>query len=138
MTHYYYYIDTGRQIDATTKFYRVAVSSSKQGDRDYLYLLARASDCGHYFARDSADVSAFLQRIAKSLYGSSCCDAISRLNVQMVKARDLVRAFKASVSLPLSQVALSNHNDQMNALNSCYRIFSNLSRKKHVSPIGNV
>ena len=38
MKHYYYYIMAGREIDETAQFFKVAVGSSKQAQRDFLYL----------------------------------------------------------------------------------------------------
>lgn len=123
MTHYYLYIAAGTELDATAKFFKVAVGSSRQSQRDYLFLLAHSVNHFHFFEIWSNDVDAFLDK----------CWTLSGLNrtmLQQVSARELVRAFKSNTYPTLSQQALHNANYQRFALNVAYRIQSNLNREK--------
>lgn len=129
MTHFWYLICAGREIDETTKFFRVGVSTSQQGDRDFLFLTAFAESHDYFFYKDSAAVSDFVMKCIKSLtLDGGKPDFVSN-KIQLVKARDLVRAIKASEALPLSQAQLSNFNHQAHFLSLNYRFFSNLNRR---------
>lgn len=93
MSRIYYFIEAGRTVDLTARFYRVEVSATKQGDRDFLFLLARAASLNYYFELRSVASTAFIARLADSL-------GVDFLPMQAVKARDLVRAIKKGVALP--------------------------------------
>ena len=123
MTHYYLYIEAGATVDTTSRFYKVAVGTSKQAQKDYLFLVAHAVDNGHFFEIWSTQVDAFLEK----------CWSLSQLDRSSVvptTARDLVRAFKTNTRPTLSSQTLINRHRMMNALNIAYRIQSNLNREK--------
>lgn len=122
MNSYYLYIQAGAIIDESASFYKVAVGTSRQANRDYLFLLAHAEQHAHYFELWSADVAEFVNKIAQSL----CRDS---LPLQLVKARDLVRCLKAAESMPLSAAFLHNQHQLRNILDTNYRIFSNISAR---------
>ena len=122
MIHYHLYISAGRQIDNSAQFFKVAVGSSAQANRDFLFLVAHAVDHGHYFALWSQREVEFCDRIARSL-------SLSRLPFRRVTARDLVRSFKQGSSLPLSANLLHNAHRQNAQLNLDYRISHFLSRR---------
>lgn len=113
MTHFYYYIAAGRVIDDTALFYHVKVHSTLQGDRDLLYLIGYAVSHGHYFEKRS-DVS--------TEFFLNCKDSVNFpiSRVQLVDARDLVRAFKKSEQVPLSSAALSTGHHLLDLLNTAY------------------
>lgn len=93
MSRIYYFIEAGQTVDLSARFYRVEVSATKQGDRDFLFLLARAASLNYYFELRSVASTAFIARLANSL-------GVDFLPMQAVKARDLVRALKKGVSMP--------------------------------------
>lgn len=126
MIHYHLYIAAGAELDATAKFFKVAIGSSKQDQRDYLFLLAHSVDHFHYFEQWSSEVDAFLDK-CWTLAG------LERKLIQRVSARELVRALKANTFPSLSQQYLHNVHYMRNALDIAYRIQSNLNREKATS-----
>lgn len=131
MTHYWYLICAGQEIDETTKFFRVGVTQSHQGDRDFLFLTAFAESHNYFFHMDSLAVSDYVMKCVKSLTLDGGKPDFVTNKIQVVKARDLVRAIKASEALPLSQAQLANFNHEAHFLSLNYRIFSNLNRRSH-------
>lgn len=123
MTKYHFYIVAGQQVDSTAKFFRVGIGTTKQADRDFLFLLKYAADNGHYFSVWSREVDDFIHRLADSLN-------LDCLPIQAVNARELVRSFRERTSLPFSQDALKNTNAMRYAFNVDYRISSNLNRRE--------
>lgn len=122
MVHYYYYVSAGRQCDAQTKIYKVAVGTSQQCQRDYAFLMAYAKANGHYFEVVTSRSDDFIKRLRHSLGG---------FNVQMgwISCRELVRELRDTISTPLKSPILVGQHRQRKALNLTYRISSNLSRK---------
>lgn len=123
MTHYYLYIAAGAELDATAKFFKVAVGSSKQSQRDYLFLLAHSVEHFHFFEMWSNEVDLFLDK-CWTLSG------LDRALIQQVSARELVRAFKSNAYPALSQQYLHNVSQMRFALNTAYRVQSNLNRMR--------
>ncbi len=123
MTHFYYYISTGATWDDTTIVYKVAVSASQQGRRDFLFLTAYSVDHGHYFELLSQKTDMFIRRVLQSLsiYGTS---------IVHVSARDLVRSLRANEALTLSPGALHNTHTQRKALDTGYRVQCNLNARR--------
>lgn len=130
MVHIYYLIVAGREVDTNSTFYQVSVSSSAQGDRDFLYLTAFAVDGGHYFVRKSAMSSDFVHKLALSLFPESPSNCDCLVPFQKIKARNLVRALKKSCANPLAGHSLSNRHQTLTYLNGNYRAFSNLNNWK--------
>lgn len=131
MTHFWYLICAGQEIDETTRFFCVGVSQSQQGIRDFLFLTAFAESHNYFFAKDCVAVSYYVMKCVKSLTLDGEKPGFVTNKIQMVKARDLVRAIKASEALPLSRAQLANFNHQAHFLSLNYRIFSNLNRRSH-------
>lgn len=48
MTRNYIYIEAGREIDMSSRFFRVSIGTNKQANRDYLFLLAWATDHNYF------------------------------------------------------------------------------------------
>lgn len=126
MTHYYLYIEAGQVLDETARFYQVGIGTSRQANSDYLYLLSRATESGHYFALWSDEVDDFLSKVKKSLHRSD-------LTPQRILARDYVRACKAAVAVPPSVTAAVNADHMRKNFDTTYRIISNLRRCKKPS-----
>lgn len=122
MTHKYLYIEAGAQIDATTHFFIVWLGNSKQADRDYLYLVANATNHNHYFKLWSKEVDDFIVKVRESLH-------LNSLPFQSVTARALVRSFKSSTSVMMDAKMLHNSDYQRRFLDTNYRIITNLKRK---------
>lgn len=123
MTHYYYYIAAGTTWDGTTAIYKIAVSDSMQGRRDFLYITAYSVDHQHYFEIVSAKSDNFIRRTLQSL-------AIYGISIVHVSARDLVRSLRANEALTLSQEALHNAHTQRMALNLGYRVQSKINARR--------
>lgn len=120
----YYFIDAPGEISLeTSRFFVVQVSSSKQGDRDYLFLIAYAAEYSAFFEIRSLESTAFINRVADSL-------AVDFLPFISIKARALVSALKKGVAVPLdaSAIASKNHLRFINSLD--YRIAANIAAKR--------
>lgn len=128
MTHYHYYITAGRQLDTTSKIYLVGVGTSRQADRDYLFLLSHATTAGHYFELRNQDTTNFVTRVQNQLNDEADAAHQPHPTMQMIKIRDLVRSIKAQVALPLTSCSLHNAHEIRNLIDGSYRAFSNLSR----------
>lgn len=128
MTHNYYFIDAGRIIDSNTKFYLVAVGTSKQADRDFLYLTAYAADHQCYFERVSEHTDAFVQRIAQSIAPVDKLAPMASLNMQHVSARELVRCLKTSTAVPSSVLQEQQQAYLLSQLSVNYRAFRNIAK----------
>lgn len=122
MTHYYYYIIAGAQCDENTRLFKVGVGSSKQGQRDYLFLTAFAVEHGHYFELVSAKTDNFVHRVTLSLGGVLP-------SIMVLSSREMVRYLKGAGLPTLSNDALLSNDAQLKVLNTNYRIISNLRRR---------
>ena len=128
MTRNYIYIEAGRVIDTSSRFFRVSIGTSIQANRDYLFLLAYATDHNYFLELNSAAVADYLLNIAKSL-GSSCDGrALDILNIQNVKVRDLVRALKSSTKISAKYLTRSCEEHQRDLLDSAYYSMKKLAR----------
>lgn len=129
MTHYYYYIETGEQLTTDARFYRVGIGSSKQADRDFLFLLAYSTTHGHFFKKDCPDVSDFILRCAESLYDGCSGNSMLNLPIQQCKARDLVRLFKTGERISLNVIEPRNRHHLRLNIDSSYHTFCEISRR---------
>ena len=90
-------------MDETSHVYRVAVGTSIQANRDYLFLIAFSQSHGHYFEIVSLKSSEFVTKVLDSGY-----------HLEAITARDLVRSIKSQTANPLNPSALSHqHRFQM-------------------------
>lgn len=128
MTHYYYYITAGNTIDMTSQVYLVAVGNSKQGTRDFLYVLAHATNMGYYFEIRSLETTQFVTRVLNQLRDDAAVQLRPAPQLQLIKIRDLVRNIKSELAQPLSASALHNAHELRNFIDGSYRALSNLSR----------
>lgn len=136
MTRNYIYIEAGRVIDTSSRFFRVSIGTSIQANRDYLFLLAYATDHNYFLELNSSKVADYLLNIAKSL-GSSCDGrALDILNIQNVKVRDLVRALKSSTKISDKYLTRSCEEHQRDLLDSAYYSMKKLARNLTL-PSGN-
>lgn len=122
MTHYHYLITIGRELDETASIYTVGIGNGRQGDRDYLFLLAWAAEHNFFFNIRTLESTEFIMRIRRAYN-------IPQSSEQVVKARDLVRAIKAAQRLPLNQISLTAAHAQRRALDLNYRIFCAISNR---------
>lgn len=123
MTRYYIYIEAGTIIDDTTAIYSVAIGASRTGQRDLQFLQRYAADHGHYFQLRTADVTAFVREVVKSI-GRDLSMIIG------VKARDFVRSLKNQTRPTLSPNALHNAHMMRFHFDLDYRISCNLNRRR--------
>lgn len=129
MNHYYLYIDAGRVIDSTAKFYKVAVPSSQQGQRDYLFLIAHSVERNHFFEIWSQQVADFIWNIGQSLADGSVENPLDFVPIRPISARELVRNMRGQVVGPLPDFVLHNQNHMRHFLNVNYRVSSSFSRR---------
>lgn len=120
MTHYHYYIECGQILNEDARIWVVGVGTSAQAQRDYLFLVAYAADHNHYFALRSEDSTRFVLRVTSSL-------GLPEATTRTIKARDLVRYFKAGDAMPFDGTQLLAAHRQRCSLSLDYRISSRLS-----------
>lgn len=119
MMHYYYFIVAGREIDENTRFYKVRIGSSKQAQRDFLYLTSYSVDHGHYFSILNDTSVEFVCKVQKSIH-------LKEIPWIYCDARDLVRALKKDVQLVEVSGVHKNADYQRKFLDINYRILSNI------------
>lgn len=124
MTHYYLYIMAGDEIDSESMFFKVAIGTTPQARRDFLYLTQFAEEHGHYFELWTIEVDVFLEKIANSLRHADGDCAATIIPMAGISARDLVRALKdMGVITPSFNVQL-NQKRLREFLSLNYRIMS--------------
>lgn len=129
MNHYYLYIDAGRVIDSTARFFKVAVPSSQQGQRDYLFLVAHSVERNHFFELWSQQVAEFLWNIGQSLADGCVENPLDFVHIQPISARELVRNMRAHVVDPMPDFVQRNQNHMRHFLNVNYRVSSSFFRR---------
>lgn len=123
MTRYHILIEANQTIDESSKFWKVAVGTSQQANRDYLYLLAFCVDHNFYFQLWSNEVDTFLHNIAKSLNQISTETGVMTLPIQTISARDLVKSIKTATAVKPNLMAEQNRNRLLSLLDSNYFFF---------------
>ena len=129
MTHYYYLICAGAQVDQNTQFFRVGVGTSRQANSDFLFLTAAAVDKGWYFERVSAASDDFVRKIAESLYPDDEGTKMLRLKFRQCLVRDVVRAIKKGEALPTDVNSAKNRINTLQYLSLNYRVAQVKSRR---------
>jgi hypothetical protein len=129
MTHYYYLICAGAQVDQNTQFFRVGVGASRQANSDFLFLTAAAVDKGWYFERVSAESDDFIRKLAESLYPTTDSTSLLRLQVKQCLVRDVVRAIKKGEALPSDVNSAKNRLNSLQFLSLNYRVAQVKSRR---------
>lgn len=129
MTHYYYLICAGAQVDQNTQFFRVGVGTSRQANSDFLFLTAAAVDKGWYFERVSDTSDDFIRKIAESLYPTTDGTSLLRLQVKQCLVRDVVRAIKRGEALPSDVNSAKNRLNSLQYLSLNYRVAQVKSRR---------
>lgn len=124
MTHYHYYIECGQVIDATTRIFKVGIGTTRQADRDFLYLVSYAMSHGHYFHICDSVSSEFVLKLI-----GACREDGVLLTVENVTARVLVRSLKKQERVPLDVDTLRNDHHAKMFLDSNYRIFYKISNR---------
>lgn len=128
MTRNYIYIEAGREIDETSRFFRVSIGTSKQSNRDYLFLLAYSMSHNYFLELNSSSVADYLLNIAESLGGSRYVCPLDVLRIRNIKIRDLVRAIKAKSSISDDYLVRKNSENQRAALDSAYFAMKKMAR----------
>ena len=129
MTHFYYLICAGAQVDENTQFFRVGVGTSRQANSDFLFLTAAAVDKGWYFERVSATSDDFVRKIAESLYPDDEGTKMLRLKFRQCLVRDVVRAIKKGEALPYDVNSAKNLLNTLQYLSLNYRVAQVKSRR---------
>lgn len=118
MSHYYYLITAGLVIDTASRICKVAVGTSDQANRDFLFLTSWAVMHNFYFELVSKESSDFILQVQKSL-------DTGHLEVEAFKARDLVRSIKTTGALPQKSAVKSSSLYQRAMLDANYLFFKN-------------
>lgn len=134
MVHFYYFIQAGKVIDKTASFYKVAVGSSRQCQRDYLFLLQFSVNNQCYFELVSEKSKDFLERVAQSLCASKQQNPLLELPLQHVKVRDLVRNLKSGTHAAVPVSTLLNKGRARSFLDINYRVFKNIAKRNSDMP----
>lgn len=129
MTHFYYLICAGSQVDENTQFFRVGVGTSRQANSDFLFLTAAAVDKGWYFERVSEASDDFVRKLAESLYPTTDGTSLLRLQVRQCLVRDFVRSLKRGVALPSDVNSAKNRLNSLQFLSLNYRCAQVKSRR---------
>lgn len=129
MTHYYYLICAGAQVDLNTQFFRVGVGTSRQANSDFLFLTATAVDKGWYFERVSEVSDEFIRKIADSLYPDNEGAKMMRLKIRQCLIRDVVRSIKKGEALPADVNSDRNRINSLQFLSLNYRVAQIKSRR---------
>lgn len=129
MTHYYYLICAGAQVDTNSRFFRVGVGTSRQANSDFLFLTAAAVDKGWYFEKVSAASDDFVRKLAESLYPTTDGTSLLRLQVKQCLIRDVVRAIKRGETLPSDVNSAKNRLNSLQYLSLNYRVAQVKSRR---------
>lgn len=106
-------------MDETSHVYRVAVGTSIQANRDYLYLIAYSESHGHYFEIVSQKSTDFVSKVLDTGY-----------QLEAITARELVRSIKSRTVNPLNPSALSHQHRYQMQTNLNYRISSIVKNRK--------
>lgn len=127
MKRTYILIKAGRILDDHSQFYRIEVSEETvQGKRDLDYITALTDREGWFWARNSLEVSAFLEKCISYLlreYGHA------DIHWKKASARDFVRAEKANLAIPLDVTSESNRRHLLESIDTNYRVYRRLSLK---------
>ena len=129
MTHYYYLICAGAQVDQNTQFFRVGVGTSRQANSDFLFLTAAAVDKGWYFERVSEVSDEFIRKLADSLYPDNEGTKMIRLKIRQCLIRDVVRSIKKGEALPAEVNSARNRLNSLQFLSLNYRVAQVKSRR---------
>ena len=125
MTHYFCLIMAGREIDSDSHIFKVAVGTSRQCDRDYLFLLAKSVENNWYFEKWSSQVADFVQLVLESLAPEQTDDPIGGTLIEGITARELVRNLKNGTKIPTDPILFQNANHIRHWLSLNYRTLTN-------------
>lgn len=125
MTHYFCLIMAGREIDSDSRIFKVAVGTSRQCDRDYLFLLAKSVENNWYFEKWSSQVADFVQLVLESLAPEQTDDPIGGTLIEGITARELVRNLKMGTKIPTDPQLFRNANHIRYWLSLNYRTLTN-------------
>ena len=123
MTHYYFYIETGKMLDASAKFFKVTIGQSKVETRVLNQLQRYAADHGHYFAMADEKATRFWYR---------CLNSIGHLATSQVyiRGRELLRHLRSAELPQLDPNLLHNRHQMSLTLNLDYRISSRIAANR--------
>lgn len=124
MTHYYYLIETDGELTEDSRIFRLAIGTSLQANRDYLFIIGWCESHGYYFEKDSVETSQFIRNVAESLDKT-----FADLQICHCYGRDYVRACK-TLGYAVHNALPSSRECQMRAaIDVNYRCYRNLSTR---------
>lgn len=129
MVRFYYFINAGKVVDNSTTFYKVAIGSSSQCQRDFSFLVEFCRQHQCWLAQVSSDSKDFLARVALSISEDQQRNPLLGLPLVPIKIRDLVRFLKTGARVPCHLSSLLNRGRFRSLLDLNYRIFKSLSAR---------
>ena len=121
MKHRYLLIEASTLVDETSRFYFLNLGSTRQDNRDFLYVTALSMSKGYYFELYNEDARSFLTKVAQSLHPSSKTP-LHDLSIVSASFRDYVRAHKANVVLNESPNVRESRLKMKSYLDANYRL----------------
>ena len=123
MTHYYYYIKAGLELDSNTCFYQVAIGEGAEGRRLNAWLEAYAVEHGHFFVLQTVDADNFIWKALQSV-DKGLIDIIP------IRAKDLQKSLKNGCDDPACWQAVNHRHQLLMQINPHYYTYHELRRKK--------
>lgn len=126
--HYLLIAEEGT-INLETAFFKVAVSQSKQGQRDLVFLRHWSREHNFYLERVSAESDQFLWMIANSLVPAETTLPLSVLNIQMIDAHTMVQDITQHKSFKAHSHATCNVFTTRYMLDTDFRARENIAKR---------
>lgn len=123
MTHYYLYIKAGVQLDADTRFYKVAIGDGIIGTKTYTWLEAYAAEHGHLFVRWSHDAIEFVEKCRESI-GHDAAFLLS------LPGRDLIKTLKNGCEDPACWSAIQHRHQLLMKIDPKYYTYHELAKRR--------
>lgn len=123
MTHYFLYIQAGVQLNADTRFYKVALGESAKGHKMNAWLESFAAEHGHLFVRWSADAADFYQKCVESIGPDAHC-------IAAIPAADLIKSLKTGCDDPACWQALQHRHQLLMAIDPKYYAYHELAKRR--------
>lgn len=122
MTHYYYYIKAGLELDSNTCFYQVAIGEGQQGRRLNAWLEAYAVEHGHFFVRLSSDADDFICK---------CLESIGKdiSHLVLIEAKALKESLKTGCDDPACWQAINHRHELLLKIDPHYYTYYQLARR---------
>lgn len=125
MTHKYFYIEESDSLlSESSPMFIVMIGTTRQDNRDYLFLMSHAVSKGHYFEIWNRKTAIFVNNILKNYPNA-------KSRIKQISAREMVRHVKECTDIPYSQNQLRNSIHMQMTIDTYFRVTSNLNSKRN-------